>query len=237
MNTNKVCGEFPEYCYKAFKCKKHAESFVDRGTFRMSCQLSYKALENEQLRDATEGCGLIKVPGIVTYHGLTQDSAEKPISIQKRDHIEKTGGLRNPRFCFCTCLPEVDRNHIKTLGKYIVKINNPRKLAEDINDYFANNEQGKYSIEGCNVIYNKGQESGKQLTTTEIVDLDYKQKPERFRDNCEFRIVAMKLSKVCDGECKFFDGPSERDDKRDDPECAYIKIELGKKLDYLSFVT
>lgn len=233
----KVCGEFPEFCYKAFKCKKHAESFMDRGTFRMGCQLSYKVMEDKSLCDPTEGCGSIRVPGIVTHYGFTQDSAEKPIRIQKMGHIEKTGGSVNPRFCFCTCLPEVDHNHIKTLKKYIVKINNPRKLAEDINDYFANNEQGKYSIVGFNVIYNKGQESGKQLTTNEIVDLDYKQKPERFRDDCEFRIVAIKLGKVCDGECKFFDGPSERDDERNDPECEYIKIELGKKLDYLSFVT
>ena len=46
MNKNKVCGEFPEYCYRAFDCKEYTEDFVRRGTFRMGCQLSYRAMKN-----------------------------------------------------------------------------------------------------------------------------------------------------------------------------------------------
>ena len=228
MNTNKVCGEFPEYCYRAFECKEHAESFMNKGVFRMGCQLSYKAIENERLRDATEGSVSIRVPGIVTSYGFSQDRAEEPICLQKMGHREESGGSGNPRFCFCTSLPDVDHNHMKTLGKYIVKINDPRKLAEDINNYFANNEKGKFSIEGMDIVYNKGQESDRQLTNNEKADLAYKQKPECFSPNCEFRIVAIKLGELCKEECKYLSGQFEQVE----PDCKFIEVNLEKPLDY-----
>jgi len=228
MNTNKVCGEFPEFCYKAFECKEYAEDFMVRGTFRMGCQFFYKSIEDKARCDPTEGSGSIKVPGIVTYYGFSPDHAEEPICLQKMGHREESSGLSNPRFCFCTSLPDVDRNHMKTLGKYIVKINNPRKLAEDINDYFTSNEEEKFLIVGCNVAYNKGQESDRQLTKNEIVDLPYKQKPEIFSADCEFRVVAIKLSESCTGECKFLSEEFEQVD----PECKYKTVNLRKKLDY-----
>jgi len=227
-NKNIVCGEFPEYCYKAFECEEYAEDFVHRGIFRMGCQLSYKAMENEQLRDKTEGTGLTKEYGPVTYVGFSQDPNEKPIYIQKMDYQEHHSEQYNARFCFCTCLPTVQREHMKNnLGKYIVKINNPRKLAEDINDYLLGDNQ-KVSVEGCFVVYNKGERLNGKLGTNERLKLAYKQKPKSFNPDCEFRIVAMNMGKICNGECKFIVGSSEGAD----PECKYITIKLGKELDY-----
>lgn len=236
---NKVCGEFPDYCYKAFECKEYAEDFVNQGTFRMGCQLSYRAKEKEQLRDITEGTGLTKELGLVTYYSFSQDPNEKPVSMQKMDYQDHHIEQSNARFCFCTCLPSVQREHIKeNLGKYIVKINNPRRLAEDINDYFIRNKQ-KVSVEGMSVVYNKGKKLNDKLTNNERLDMAYKQKPERFRDDCEFRIVAIKLGEVCTRECKFID--KYFDEKFEPvepvPDCKFIEVNLGKPLDYLSFVT
>jgi hypothetical protein len=66
MNTNRVCGEFPKFCYKAFENKEYAEDFMNRGTFRMGCQLSYRKTEDELRCDPTEGIGLTKEPDLVT---------------------------------------------------------------------------------------------------------------------------------------------------------------------------
>lgn len=114
-----------------------------------------------------------------------------------------------------------------TFGKYIVKISDPRKLAEDINNYFINSEQ-KFLIEGCSVVYNKGQKLDEKLTINERVDLSCKQKPESFSSDCEFRIVAIKLSESCTGECKFITGEFDQVD----PKCKYVKVNLGKPLYY-----
>ena len=168
------------------------------------------------------------MPGIVTCYGFSPDRAEEPICLQKMGYREESGGSNNPRFCFCTSLPDVDHNHMKTLGKYIVKINNPKKLAEDINNYFANNGKGKFLIEGMDIVYNKREESDRQLTNSEKADLAYKQKPESFSSDCEFRIVAINLSETCNGECKFL----SEELGQVDPECKDIKVNLGKPLDY-----
>jgi hypothetical protein len=228
MNTNKVCGEFPKSCYKAFKCKEYAEDFIYRGIFRMGCQLSYKAIEDEQRRDPTEGSGLTKEPGLVTSVGFSPNRNEKPIYIQEMGYQEQHTESGNARFCFCTCLPDVNRDHMKkTFGKYIVKINDPRKLAEDINDYFISTGQ-KFLIEGCSVVYNKGQKLDRKLTNNERVDLSYKQKPESFSRDHEFRIVAFKLGEPCTGECKFLSGQFEQVD----PKCKKNGVNLGKQLNY-----
>jgi len=227
-NKNIVCGKFPEYCYKAFECEEHAKDFIDQGTFRMGCQLSYTAMENEQLRDSTEGKGLTKEWGPVTFVGFSQDRNEEPIYMQKMAYQENHIESGNAKFCFCTCLPSVQREHIKeNIGKYIVKINNPRKLAENINDYFFRDKQ-KVLVVGYFVVYNKGEKLGVKLGVNERLDLAYMQKPESFSLDCEFRIVAIKLGEVCNGECKFLSGGLDQDD----PTCNHITIELGKGLDY-----
>jgi len=223
-----VCGEFPEFRYKAFNCKKYAEDSIDSGIFRLNCLGYCRNMEDEPRRDPTEGSGCTREPGIVTYYGYTQNLKEKPVILQKPGYQDHQIEQLNPVYCFCTCLPEVNRAHmLEKFGKYIVKINEPKRLAEDINDYFISKGQ-KILIEGCRVVYNKGQKLDRELTDNERLDLSYKQKPESFSPDCEFRIVAIKLSESCKAECKFFDV-----DGQSEPECKFIKVNLNKPLNYL----
>jgi hypothetical protein len=225
----KVCGEFPDFCYKVYDCEEYAKQFIDDGIFRMGCRLSYKFIEDESRRDETEGFGSTKEPGIVTIGWVSPNPTEKTIWTKEPGYQEHKPEHGNAIFCFCTCLPSVDFGHMKKIGKYIIKIDDPRKLAEDINDYLFDTEQ-KFLIVGCNVVYNKGQKFDEKLTDNERLDFSYKQKPEGFSLDCEFRIVAIKYV-TCDPECKFIDVNG-----RHDPKCKYIEINLGKKLDYLSLV-
>ncbi len=118
-------------------------------------------------------------------------------------------------------------------GKYRVGINNPRQLAEDISAYFISKRQ-KVMIVGCKVVYNKGQKLEKELSANDRLDMSYKQKPERFIPDCEFRIVAIRFDEECKfDECKFLGGQSEKGKL----ECEFIEVNLGRRLDYLSFVT
>lgn len=103
-------------------------------------------------------------------------------------------------------------------GRYIVKINHPRKLAEDINDYFISNEQN-FLIEGCRVVYNKGQKQERELTVNERQDLSYRQKSPKYKNEFEFRFVAMKLRTVTLSEQR-----------------ESIDVNLNKRLKYLSLV-
>jgi len=228
-----VCGEFPEFCYRAFECKEYARQFIDSGRFRMGCLLSYRESEDKSRRDPTEGRGHTVEPGIVTVGLFSPNPAQKPIWMREQGyqehHILEAG---NAKFCFCTCLPEARPAHIVTaFGKYIIKISDPRQLAEDINDYFFSKGQG-FLIVGCEVVYNKGQKLARVLGDNERLDLAYKQKPfEEFHRDCEFRIVAINLGQGCPDECKYVSGQSQQVE----PRCSFIELNLGKRLDYASF--
>lgn len=228
----KVCGEFPEVCYKAFNYKKYAEGFMYRGTFRLNCLGYCRNMEDESRRDSTEGYGHTKEPGIVTVGWVSPNSAEKTIWTKEQGYQESHIESGKAVFCFCTCLQDVNCDHMKDkFGKYIVKIDDPRKLAEDINDYLNSKEQ-KFLVVGCRVVYNKGQKLEMKLTDNEKLDMAYKQKPESFSLEREFRIVAIKFGEPCKEECKFLSGQFEQVE----PECKFIEVNLGRQLDYLSFV-
>ena len=225
---NKVCGEFPEFCYKAFKSKKHAKQFIDIGTFRLNCLGYCRNMEDASRRDPTEGYGYTKESGIVTVGWVSPNPTEKTIWTREQGYQEHRSEYGNAIFCFCTCLPEVDRTYMSDkFGKYIVKINDPRKLAEDINEYFISKGQ-RFLIVGCPVVYNKGQKMDKELTDNERLDMSYKQKPESFKPDCEFRIVAIKLDEPCpSAECKYISGQVEQ-------RCKTIEVNLNKPLNYLT---
>lgn len=233
MNKNKVCGKFPKFCYKAFKCKKYAEDFIYRGVFRLNCLGYCRNMEDISRCDPTEGIGCTLEPGIVTVGYIsTKKTAEKTIWTKENGFQEHHPEWGNPIFCFCTSLPDVKIDHMKDkFGRYIVKINDPKELAEDINDYLLNNGQ-RFLIMGREVVYNKGEKLDKKLTDNERLDLAYTQKPRGFSSDCEFRIVAIKFGEPCKDECKFLSGQFEQVE----PQCKTIEIHLDKKLNYLNVV-
>ncbi len=227
----KVYGEFPEFCYKVYNNEDYAKQFIECGNFLMGCIRSYKYIEDQARRDPTEGSGLTKEPGIVTSYGISPNPEEKTICVKEYGYQEHHTELSNTKFCFCTSLPDVDLAYMKKqFGRFIVKVKEPRQLAEDIDEYFIGNGE-KFRIEGWRVDYNKGQKLERELTNNERVDLSYKQKPESFYLDCEFRIVAIRLGEVCTKPCIFLD-----EDEEVEPECKSIEINLGKKLSYLSQV-
>jgi hypothetical protein len=186
-------------------------------------------MEDAPRCDPTEGRAHTIEPDIVTVAWVSRNPSDKTIVTREQGYQEHHPEYGNGLFCFCTSLPDVNLDHMKeSFGKYIVKINEPRKLAEDINEYFIRNGQ-RFLIVGCSVVYNKGQKLDKKLTNNERLDLAYKQKPEKFWPDYEFRIVAIKFGDPCNLECEFLDGQL-------DMKCKYIEVNLGKKMDYLSLV-
>ncbi len=227
----KVCGQFPEFCYKAYDHEDYARQFIDNGSFRLNCRYYCQNMENASRRDPTEGAGLTKEPGIITAGWVSPNPAEKTIWTREQGYQEHHTELGNPIFLFCTSLPDANLDYMKEkFGPYIVRIDNPRQLAEDTNDYFISNRQ-KFLIEGSRVVYNKGQKLARELTDSERTDLSYSQKPPEFFGDCEFRIVAIGLNVgQCKPECRFLDGERKQ-------ECEFIDVNLGKRLKYLSLLS
>jgi len=224
----RICGEFPKSCYRAFSSKVEARRFVSEGTFRMRCLLSFREGDKAR-RDPTEGCGHILTPGMVPTLWFSPNPDDKTIVTREPGYVEHHPQQGNAKLCLCTCLPEVDLGHMrKAFGKHIVRIDDPAKLAEDIHDYYVS-KGARILIEGCRVIYNKGQKVDRLLTANERVDLAYKQKPDSFSHDCEFRFVAIKFGEPCPEECKFIGGEGT---KCKFEECQTVA--LGRPLKYSS---
>jgi len=192
----KVCGEFPEFCYRAFDCNTDAEAFVNEGKFRLRCIHSCRAIEDESRRDPDEGKGHTREPGIVTVALVSPDRSEPTIWTKVEGYQEYHIESGNSILLFCTCLPNIVPDHMRRFGNHIVRINEPRRLAEDICDFFAIIGQ-RVLVRGCYVVYNKGERLDRQLTRDERADLAYTQKPARFAADCEFRLVVIKFGQPC----------------------------------------
>lgn len=189
---NNICGEFPDFCYKTYDCEDYANQFVFSGKFRLGCLGYYRNIEDIFRCDQTEGFGCTREPGEFSVGWVSSNPKEKTIWAIEKGHQEHHSELGNKIYCFSTYLPEVRFGHILKMGNYIVKINNPRKLAEDINEYLLHLKK-RFLIVGCRVVYNKGQKLEEKLTDNERLDLAYKQKPEKFSPECEFRIIAIAM--------------------------------------------
>ena len=233
QNLNrKVCGEFPEFCYKVYDCEDYAKQLINNGIFRLYCRCYYQNIEDLSRCDSTEGFGHTSEPGIYPVGLVSPNPNEKTIWAKEYGYQEHHVEYGNKTYYFCTSLPDANFDYIKErFGKYIVKIDNPKKLAEDINEYLINLGK-KYLIQGCKVVYNKGQKLEKKLTDNERLDLAYTQKPKSYSSECEFRFVALGLEKPCEQECEHFDGQSERTELM----CAYIEVNLGRQLSYMNLL-
>lgn len=234
MNNNlesdkKVSGYFPEFCHRAFDKEEYAKQFLDYGIFRIGCIFVYRHIECESRRDQTEGYGHTKEPGIVTTGWVSPNPTKRTIWERKQGYQEHHIESGNAFYLFCMSEPPVNLDQMrKNFGKHIVKINNPRIFAEDIYNYFVSIGQDLL-IYGCKVMYNKGQKLDRELEKNERLDLPFKQKPNSFKTDCEFRFVAIKLKELCNQECKYLDGEK-------DLECQYIQIKLDKRLDYAHLI-
>ncbi|MCX5638003.1 MAG: hypothetical protein NTX52_09985, partial [Planctomycetota bacterium] len=114
-----------------------------------------------------------------------------------------------------------------------VRIQSPRLFVDEgLKCHLFSNGQ-RFLIVGCRVVYNKRKKLDRELTGNERLNLSYKQKPESFSPDCEFRIVAIKFGQPCSDECKYLNVQFERVE----PECKFIIVNLNKPLNYLSPVS
>src|SRR5512147_899607 len=91
-------------------------------------------------------------------------------------------------------------------------------LPKQLEEYFDTSPY-RFWMEGCAIVYDKGEIVSVRPNSIEQVRQAYAQKPRRFRDDNEYRLVAIAKGK-----------PSERFGGR------YIDVDLGGRLPYVEFL-
>jgi len=164
-----IHGQFENVAYRSFTKLEYATQFLN-GKIRFGNIYKYIDIEDEKLRDQTEGEGHVNINGM-SYHSMF---ASNGIYI----------------YCFHRDFESAKQAN---LGPIIVEICDPKSLAEAItNNLAVRNDKFFGGIEGVIVEYDKGNARTKELSNSEIARLAYSQKPkEPFHIENEFRFIVI----------------------------------------------
>ncbi len=107
-------NSFPHVLYRAFETHEYADAFTKFGKFRVGALRTYKQIENSKRRDSTEGDGhYIDGKGVNAHFQLGNDV-----------------------YVLSCSKANVDLKFLrKKFGRYVVRINEPRELASDMQSY------------------------------------------------------------------------------------------------------
>ena len=213
----KPFGQYPKAVYRSFKKPGCLEDFLDHGRFRIGCIDHYRRIEDSGRRDESEGEARYRRPGIVTKVHFSRCSDETFETNEPGD-VETSARIGNPTYLFCTSRTSIDLNWMRhKFGDFVALISEPRTLALDLCHYFQTSEYRLAGgIEGCCVQYTKDTVIQTKLSSIQIGQLSYSQKPGKHKKEKEFRYVAILFHKPQDGEF------------------PYLEIDLNKKLTYAS---
>lgn len=215
----KAHGRYPKFVYRAFKEKSFAEDFSLRGRFRMGNLRVYASLEDAR-GDPSEGQGHFQRFGTVTTVDFTPRSDETAVA-ERPGYVDTGMELLNPKFVLSCSLPGVDLRYLQErFGPWLVRINEPRRLAREISDYLGTlSNRFAGGVEGCFVHYNKAGRVRAGLTDAASIRFSYSQKPVSFNQEREFRFVVI----AAETPSTWFDGD-------------HLPIDLGRALTYVTVI-
>ncbi len=199
----------PPKLYRGFDKKEHAEDFVNRGKVRFGSFEYYRSIENQHIKDSTEGTAYTtKFSSHAKIHlTLYSDGSESTTAEAGLMNCDtKTHG-----FIYCCSKPTVNLNYIRNqLNKPNIVEIETQQFLDNINKYIKCNNLN-YSIDVKEVIYNKD-ERPQIENDEEIRELAFIQKPNKFYEEEEIRFILII--------------------PYPDPSCDkdYIEINLGKPL-------
>jgi hypothetical protein len=215
----KAHGRFPRFVYRAFTERSHAEDFVLRGRFRLGNLRVYATLENEERRDSSEGQGRFQRFGTVTSVDFVADSDDTFVS-QAPGYVHVHTELLNPTFVLSCSLPGVNLDYLRSrFGPWVVRIDEPRRLAQELAKHLETLPDRFGGVEGCLVHYNKDGRVEEGLSNMASTRLSYSQKPLSFKPENEFRFVVVVMGT-----------PGRRLNAR------YLPVDLGGAVKYATVI-
>ncbi|HHI4957673.1 TPA: hypothetical protein ACP5S6_004612 [Vibrio parahaemolyticus] len=178
--------ELPKILYKAFNKRAYAESFLD-GNVRMCTLEAYKNMENNPRQDKSEGQAQYTIPNTGPRQSIRLESG---LVITESEDVRIVHQSRTDQhFIYCFSNPKSNKleNLPTKFGKYIVKINNPKKFVKDLKRSIKQIESYKINpptLEHGDVSYTKYLALSKRDKS-----LAWRQKPESYSDEMEFRLA------------------------------------------------
>jgi hypothetical protein len=119
-------------------------------------------MEDAERRDCSEGQGHFQRFGTVTSVDFFGGSEETSVW-QKPGYVHTHTELLNPVFILSCARPGVDLDYLRSrFGPWLVRIDQPRRLAQELSSFLETLPDGFTGVEGCLVHYNKGGRVGQR---------------------------------------------------------------------------
>jgi hypothetical protein len=212
MNNRKDRQEYPKYLLRVFSERNRAEDFLANGKFDIQLIQTYRDIQDENRQDKDEGEGRLKIRGDIPVIKINRDGNILSVNRQPGCY-EYSHSHLNPTYIFCMAGPQVDSSHlVKKYGQFLVRINNPRALIEDVEDFFSN----RAWVELVECPYNKDEEVLMLPSVDARVLLSQSQKNEKDSPDKEWRLIVTMIN-------------------LQDNENPY-QVNLNKKLDYVEWI-
>lgn len=184
-------GDYSPVLYRAFDKLEYAKAFVERGVVRFGLVTYYCEIEDTLRADRSEGSGSIIAAGTVTRVAMTRNGTVTR-------HWDEPGPVHHSvtfaNGVYVLSLsrpPDGDLSILREkFGKYIVQIDEPRLLGQDLTDALYNGVADTAGVIECvRVLYNKGSNIDTPLDQDTRLRLAYGQKPIEFAPEHEYRLV------------------------------------------------
>ncbi len=162
-------GEFPEVVYRVYDSLEYAEKFI-AGNCRFGNIKYYKTIEDEDRRDVTEGEAQVSFNGVMRHSSFCTTS-----------------------FFILSFYRTIESALASKKGEYIVEVTSPRYLAEKISTSLEQLEYKFFGgVEGVNIEYTYADKKIIKPNSIELARLTYAQKPIKFSNDEEFRLVIIR---------------------------------------------
>lgn len=206
--------------YKAFDRKEYAVNFIEKGEMRFGSLEYYKNIEDDTRRDETEGCCQFIFPGNRT---IESDGSERS-DYNKEDGFTCVC-MEASTACFAFCVSDhaVDLENLREKGEFIVKINSPEKLLEEIEICCKTNTsewpyREYFLVLLQRVKYTKGNNAGRDISDMMLFALTTCQKHSDFS---------------LERECRYL---LDSNISKEHITADHIMLDLGKKLDFCELI-
>ncbi len=180
MNDGKdklTFGDYPPELLRFFEEREHAEEFIS-GNIRIGSLDYYKGVEDQTINDPSEGTGLFIAPSEGLGYIYNIATYASPMYILS---------FTDPRRANIAKLKE------KFGKQHVVRITNPIELGQKLTDTFCKLDPthpfADMVVECCKVRYDENQRRDTEPTLSEIYELSTRQKPSKFSEEYEFRLI------------------------------------------------
>jgi hypothetical protein len=182
----------PPRLLSAFTDRAHADAFVREGVIRLGELRTYKKIEDDQRRDASEGDGFLLIPGDIPIVTLDRSTLEVTDRGTEPGQFHFSSTFVNPTYILSFALPSIDVGRLRArFGAYVVAVDEPVEFLERLHAA-ANRHPAlspKVGLDHLAVSYDKGGVGSMADARARRPRLSYAQKPPAFAGEQEYRVV------------------------------------------------